>query len=292
MRLLRIEEWFSLYLLAKRSGVEAALLQLQEFIKILDCIEGEDAFELEKSKAAIHDVVATLNKIALDTAKAFSGNDSLPTTTSVINNASGPGASSSTSVSTPLSFIPDSLSRTDSVSPTIIDLQEVTPDSTRGKEHFVTSLTTNVDLCSSIKENPLLNLNFPTEDELIEMNLSISYVDASPLPSPAEASDVPCLEEPFVPLFPPRFLEWESSKEDGCMWWIKNINNAPISLDMWQAWGTISTAEVLQCRKQAFQDTSLCDKPPVYVSQWPMTIFGTPKYKCKVAIGAKIRGKL
>ncbi|CAM6104230.1 unnamed protein product [Calypogeia fissa] len=35
---------------------------------------------------------------------------------------------------------------------------------------------------------------------------------------------------------------------------------------------------------------TLSDKAPIFISKWPMTIFGSPKYKCKVAAGAKCRG--
>ncbi|CAM6104232.1 unnamed protein product [Calypogeia fissa] len=294
MRLLGIKEWFSIYLLAKQGGVQTALLRLKEYEGILECMEGEDAFKLEKANASIREIAATLNKVALDTKLAYSGADNPVSPTSVTTNFSGPGASSSsTLVSSPSIIIADSLSRTDSVSPLAAQVQDVTPDSSRTTRDLIFPLTTNVDLRSSIKENPLLDLDYLTEDELIEMNLSISYVDPAPLPSPIDAPKPTGPEEPFVPLLPPHYIEWESSKEDGCLWRIKNINNlAPISLDMWQAWGTVSTDEVLQCRERAFQSITLCDKPPVYISQWPMMVFGPPKYKCQVAAGAKIRGKL
>ncbi|CAM6104285.1 unnamed protein product [Calypogeia fissa] len=77
------------------------------------------------------------------------------------------------------------------------------------------------------------------------------------------------------------------------MWKIKNINNlALLSLEVWQAWGSVSNEEVLQCRHRALQAVTLSDKNPVYVTQWPMTVFGQPKYKCKLIAGAKVKGKL
>ncbi|CAM6082443.1 unnamed protein product [Calypogeia fissa] len=125
------------------------------------------------------------------------------------------------------------------------------------------------------------------------MNEAMSMVDCSPILSSDSDPDTPTSGEPYVPVLPPRHLEWESSKVDGCLWKIKNINNlAPISLEMWQAWGTINSEEVLQCRERALNAVTLCDKAPVFISKWPMTIFGAPKYKCKIAAGAKIRGPL
>ncbi|CAM6082399.1 unnamed protein product [Calypogeia fissa] len=123
------------------------------------------------------------------------------------------------------------------------------------------------------------------------MNEAISVVDCSPLP--VDGNEEQAAGEPYVPVLPPRYIEWECAKEDGCMWKIKNINNlAPISIAMWQAWGTVSDAEVLQCRDRALNAVTISDKPPVFVSQWPMTAFGPPKYKCQVVAGAKVKGQL
>jgi hypothetical protein len=74
------------------------------------------------------------------------------------------------------------------------------------------------------------------------------------------------------------------------MWKIQNINNlSPISVDMWMALGSITTAELLECQKSALEGVTLSNKPPQFISQWPMTAW---EYKCRLEAGAKIRGVL
>ncbi|CAM6124014.1 unnamed protein product [Calypogeia fissa] len=260
-------------------------------------MEGDDAFELGKANADIMVMTATLNRVAFETAQAFNGTSD-PPETGLLSVPTTSHASSSISYASPsIVNIADSISTSQSPSPSSSSsvVPEISPLGTPDQVNIRAEpiLSTRVDLHCSIKENPLLDLDYLTEDELIEMNLSISYVDSLPLPTQHCEIESAGTEEPFVPLLPPRFLEWESSKEDGCMWQIKNINNlAPISLDMWQGWATISPNEVLQCRERALQEISLCDKAPVFINEWPMMVFGTPKYKCQVAVGAKIKGKL
>ncbi|CAM6098861.1 unnamed protein product [Calypogeia fissa] len=60
---------------------------------------------------------------------------------------------------------------------------------------------------------------------------------------------------------------------------------------MWQAWATISPLESRLCREQALNAVTKSDKAPVFISCWPMKVFGSPKYHCSVAAGAKIRGQ-
>ncbi|CAM6103462.1 unnamed protein product [Calypogeia fissa] len=149
----------------------------------------------------------------------------------------------------------------------------------------------STDLSCSIRNNPLLDLTWLTKDELIEMNVAIYVVDCSPILT--DGTEEVITGEPYVPVLPPRHIEWECSKEDGCMWKIKNINNlAPISIAMWQPWGTVSDVEVLQCRDRALNAVTIADKPHVFVSLLPMSAFGPPKYKCQVAAGAKVKGQL
>lgn len=97
--------------------------------------------------------------------------------------------------------------------------------------------------------------------------------------------------EPFVPISPPRFIEWETSKVDCCMWRIPNINNlAPLSIDMWQSWASLSSDDIARCRANALRGFSWIETSPSIITKWPMTIFGAPKYKCPIAAWAKIRG--
>ncbi|CAM6104312.1 unnamed protein product [Calypogeia fissa] len=160
----------------------------------------------------------------------------------------------------------------------------VTPSTTENN----TPLANTQDLCNSIKENPLLDIQWLTPDEQTALSQSLETVNSSQVVAPAEIF----VGETFVPVLPPRHIEWEVSAVDCCMWKIPNINNlAPISLAMWQAWATVSNLELKLCREQALNVVTLSDKAPVFVSNWPMRIFGYPKYHCPVAAGAKIRGQ-
>ncbi|CAM6082377.1 unnamed protein product [Calypogeia fissa] len=180
MRLLGLDEWFNIYLLAQQSGIQMTIQRLREYAEFLEYMEGEDAYDLQKALVVARTMDAALTKVAKDTAKA---------------------------------------------------------------------------------REDLLN----------------------PPPPP------PITLGPILTFFAPVL----TPSKDGCMWKIKNINNlAPISIDMWQAWGTISDVEVLQCRERALHTIPLSDKAPVFVSHWPMTVFGTPKYKCPIAAGAKVKGKM
>ncbi|CAM6093960.1 unnamed protein product [Calypogeia fissa] len=144
------------------------------------------------------------------------------------------------------------------------------------------------DLCNSIKENPLLDIQWLTPEEQIVLSQSLETINSSQTVTPVDTF----IGEPFVPVLPPRHIEWEVSAVDCCMWKIPNINNlAPISLAMWQAWATVSNLELKLCREQALNAVTMSDKAPVFVSNWPMRIFRYPKYHCPVAAGAKIRGQ-
>ncbi|CAM6082137.1 unnamed protein product [Calypogeia fissa] len=332
--LLGIEEWLNIYQLAQKGGVQMAIQRILEYAAILDCMEGDDAFELEKAQTLVRTIETVLTKAALDTelAKQWSfsavpvppavvaapipavpdvpaahvltsslSND--PTITSHYSGAasiavSGPSIALSSSDQSPSSnnvFPPnnprlsvDLDSR--SMSPILISTTPPTPVNSAASSSASSSST---DLRSTIQGNPLLDLAWLTEDELLEMKDTMSMVDCFPILTGDSEPDTPTFEEPYVPVLPPRHLEWESSKVDACLWKIKNINNlAPLSLEISQAWGTVSTEEVLQCRECALNVVTLCDKSPVFISKWPMTIFGPPKYKCKIAAGAKIRGPL
>ncbi|CAM6082055.1 unnamed protein product [Calypogeia fissa] len=329
MRLLGIEEWFNIYQLAQKGGVQMAIQRILEYAAILECLEGDDAFELEKAQAPVWAMEPVLTKAALDTELAkqrtvtslpampavgslpVDAADDLPGLASVFSTSSGnlsdaacvtlsgPTVDISSSDQSPPSLatvLPPNHPRvsldtgTRSVSPAPLSVTPPTPVNSAASSSASSSST---DLRSTIQGNPLLDLTWLTEDELIEMNEAMSMVDCSPVLNGDSDPDTPSSEEPYVPVLPPRHLKWESSKVEACLWKIKNINNlAPLSINIWQAWGTISTEEVLQCRECALNAVTLCDKSPVFISKWPMTIFGPPKYKCKVAAGAKVRGPL
>ncbi|CAM6104313.1 unnamed protein product [Calypogeia fissa] len=227
--LLGIEEWFAIYQLAQRHGLEAALGKIADFSAMLFDMELSDACKLERARNVVSAVVAAL----LHAEK----------------NIGSPIPSTAPSVTMP---------------------------------------DTQLDLCSSVKENPLLDLQWLTPEERAELSQSLDTVNSSQSVTFEE-----CFEgEPFVPVLPPRYIEWEASAVNGCMWKIPNINNlAPLSIAMWQAWATVSTLELRLCREQALQATTKSDKAPVFISCWPMRVFGSPKYHCTVAAGVKIRGQ-
>ncbi|CAM6082364.1 unnamed protein product [Calypogeia fissa] len=324
MKLLGLDEWFNIYLLAQQSGVQMALQQLRDYAAFLDDMEGDDAYELQQALALARAMDVALTKVAVATDNAKNG--VLPTPPSIpVLPPVTPGplfslfSKSVISSSSPLdTIVVDSLLTTN---PAPICPLSSSSENTPSSEILSPNLSIHsllsgspsappntpvmspvlddspsFDLCSSIKSsqvkssikgNPLLDLTWLTEDELIEMNVAISVVDYSPLL--VEGVEEPVAGEPYVPVLPPRHIEWECSKEDGCMWKIKNINNlAPLSIAMWQAWGTVSDAEVLQCRDRALNAITISDKPPMFVSHWPMTVFGPPKYKCLVAAGQLI----
>ncbi|CAM6086915.1 unnamed protein product [Calypogeia fissa] len=340
MRLLGLDEWFSIYLLAQRSGIQMALQRLKEFDEILDGMEGEDAYDLQKAVAVARAMDVALTKVAKDTEKARdellnppppppvtpgpilhfffpvvvpagNGKDKSPLPALVTPlvvpldpiSTSSNSPSSSTLLSPNLSLHSLSSGSNSNIplfcagSPLTSGSNCTTPlfpaASPVASSSQVIPDSQSFDICHSIKDNPLLDLSWLTEDELIDMNVSMSVDNCSPIPVVPDVSEEIGSGEPYIPVLPPRHLEWECSKEDGCMWKIKNINNlAPISIDMWQAWGTVSDAEVLRCWERALNAMTLCDKAPIFVSHWPMTVFGSPKYKCPLAAGAKIKGKL
>ncbi|CAM6104199.1 unnamed protein product [Calypogeia fissa] len=143
MSFLGIEEWFSIYFLAKRSGVQQALLRLQEYSGILDCMEGDDAFELEKATVEIHVMTATLIKVAVDTDNAFNGVTdpvvvNLPPVTTYIPVSPGLSAASTSTIN-----ISDSISTSATPStsssplPESSLLPEITPEHTSIGNPFI-----------------------------------------------------------------------------------------------------------------------------------------------------------
>ncbi|CAM6093931.1 unnamed protein product [Calypogeia fissa] len=252
-----------------------AIQRILEYAAILECMEGDDAFELEKAQILVRSMETALAKAALDTdlakqcsassrSAALAGNGVAvsppvctlhrppsvdPTLISGCSNAasiamSGPNLASSSSDQSPSSVtvsppnntqIPlDTESRSTSPAPL-----SVTPPNPVNSAASSSASSSSTDLRNTIQENPLLDLVWVTEDELIEMNEAMSMVDCSLLPNGESDPDTPTSEEPYVPVLPPRHLEWESSKVDACLWKIKNINNlAPLSIEIWQAWGT------------------------------------------------------
>ncbi|CAM6102377.1 unnamed protein product [Calypogeia fissa] len=145
-----------------------------------------------------------------------------------------------------------------------------------------------LDLCNGIKENPLLDVQWLAAEEQVELSQALENVNSSQSVSEEEVFT----REPFVLVLPPRYIEWEVFAVDCCMWKIPNVNNlAPISIATWQAWATISSLELRLCREQALNVVTKSDKAPIFISSWPMWIFGYPKYHCRVAAGAKIIGQ-
>ncbi|CAM6104244.1 unnamed protein product [Calypogeia fissa] len=232
MKLLGIEEWFSIYLLAQKGGIQMALQRLREYQGILEYMEGDDACELAKANASIVLMTAALTKVALDTYHAFHDTNNPSCNTSGHRLVTGSlGASSSTAVPPVLSqsavdlithislaspeVVPSSFLEGILVSPLggiLFSTPNSTPESVNGA-----SPSTPADVYSSIKDNPLLDLEWLTEDELIDMNVDLSTVNVAPLPTISieiEATGTGT-GEPFVPLLTPRFIEWECSKEDG-----------------------------------------------------------------------------
>lgn len=149
------------------------------------------------------------------------------------------------------------------------------------------SVSSSTDIASRLRDNPLINTEWLSPDKRVAFLECIDGAHSSQ----KEYDESKAEGEPFVPLTPPRFIEWESSKVDCCMWRIPNINNlAPLSIEMWKSWASLSAADVTQCRTNALRDFSWIETSPPFVTSWPMTVFGAPKYKCPIAAGAKIRG--
>ncbi|CAM6098860.1 unnamed protein product [Calypogeia fissa] len=72
---------------------------------------------------------------------------------------------------------------------------------------------TQNDLCNSIKENPLLDTKWLTPEEQAQLSQALDTVNSS-----QSATSEECFEgEPFVPVLPPRYIEWEVSAVDGSL---------------------------------------------------------------------------
>ncbi|CAM6124076.1 unnamed protein product [Calypogeia fissa] len=306
MRLLGLDEWFTVYLLARKSGVQSALQRLREYASILSCMEGDDAYDLQKAIVLARSMEVALTKVAADTEEAKNATEEVPYVIPSITPKPAPSSHAASSIlpCVTLNTLFNLCSTADSPQSSEIFTPNLIVDSRCSSSQSNTPIpcsnspsantgSPSSGIISSIKDNPFLDLSYLTEEEAAEMNEEIAVVDCSPIPTRAPTVDDNNAGQPYVPVMPPRHIEWEGSKEDGCLWKIKNINNlAPITLEMWQAWGSISDAEVLQCRDRALQSITLSDIAPTFVTQWPMTVFGQPKYKCKLAAGAKVKGKL
>ncbi|CAM6097497.1 unnamed protein product [Calypogeia fissa] len=70
MRLLGLDEWFNIYLLAQQSGVQMALQQLQDYASFLADMEGDDAYELQQALALARAMDVALTKVVVATDKA------------------------------------------------------------------------------------------------------------------------------------------------------------------------------------------------------------------------------
>ncbi|CAM6094432.1 unnamed protein product [Calypogeia fissa] len=146
--------------------------------------------------------------------------------------------------------------------------------------------TVVADLAKQIRNNPLINMEWLSVEEQASLNDSLEVVDVSQKSSQEARGE----GDPFVPSLPARHIEWEVSKVDACMWRIPNISTlAPISREIWRAWGTISDDEVEVCCQNALKGVTFFETNPPYLTKWPIKIFGAPKYKCTFAAGAKGR---
>ncbi|CAM6104231.1 unnamed protein product [Calypogeia fissa] len=250
MRLLGLDEWFNVYLLAQRSGVQMALQQLKEYSGILACLEGDDAFELQKALSIARAIEIALTKVAFDTLAAKNLADCPPVVNPVVRPVVSPvvrpvvrpmvthsfvsGPSPSVSVTSESLLWADTPSLSEdevsikspatTPSPASTPSPAITPPSSSSACTY--SKSSWGDLRCNIKENPLLDLSWLTEDELIEMDESIAVLDCTPVVVLTAAVEDTGKEEPFAPVLPSRHIEWECSKEDGCMWKIKKYQQS------------------------------------------------------------------
>ncbi|CAM6090645.1 unnamed protein product [Calypogeia fissa] len=200
MKFLGFDEWFSIYLVAQKQGVQAALNRLQEYTGFLDCLEGDDAFELQRQKSVVQSFEAALSKAAVDTAiakkeaenppppsPAVACNSGSPIVSSpIIPHAISLGSASGTTPNLVFSLLSTSDSPSASVS--VILLPNLSAESSTSCSRPISVIpdsvppqTTPGDLRSCISENPLLGLTWLTEDEVIDMKEAISTVDCSPV---------------------------------------------------------------------------------------------------------------
>ncbi|CAM6104284.1 unnamed protein product [Calypogeia fissa] len=66
MRFLGFDEWFTIYFLAQQSGLQMALQRLQDYAAILDCMEGDDAFDLQRQFSVARSMGCALTKAAIE----------------------------------------------------------------------------------------------------------------------------------------------------------------------------------------------------------------------------------
>ncbi|CAM6097525.1 unnamed protein product [Calypogeia fissa] len=202
MLLLGIDEWASIYLLAQRSGVKMALHCLKEYIDILYCMEGDDAFELEKARVLERPMDIALTKVASDTEIACAA---LLVGTTLSTTAKEP------SVDTPIETIVLLSSPSDIPSTSASLSLNETLESFSSSPHtpFLTTFlsapvdsSSSADLHSCIQDNPLCDLTWLTKDEANMMNEVMCLVDCSPIIDGSNATDTSS-GEPYVSILPP-----------------------------------------------------------------------------------------
>ncbi|CAM6090635.1 unnamed protein product [Calypogeia fissa] len=93
MRLLGLDEWFNIYLLAQRSGEQMALQQLREYASLLASMEGDDAYDLQQALAVARAMEVALTKVAVATENAKNGITDITVVTAVPSVPSVPSGS-------------------------------------------------------------------------------------------------------------------------------------------------------------------------------------------------------
>ncbi|CAM6124010.1 unnamed protein product [Calypogeia fissa] len=134
---------------------------------------GDDAFKLEKANLSIRVLIAALTKVARDTLLEYQGAEDTPPTSLAPTSAAIPVLPPCDYVSPPTIHLSDGLFTSPSPSPLSVEILFSTPNCTPKSDVVNTPLSTSFDLDSNIKENPLLNLDYLTKDELIEMNIAL-----------------------------------------------------------------------------------------------------------------------
>ncbi|CAM6082098.1 unnamed protein product [Calypogeia fissa] len=105
MKCLSIDEWFTIYSLAQKSGIQMALQRLSAYASILEYLEGDNAFELQRQSTLAKTMEMALTKVKLDTDKAkYEADNPAPIVASIISPHSVSILPSS--LSTPIIFSP------------------------------------------------------------------------------------------------------------------------------------------------------------------------------------------
>ncbi|CAM6082485.1 unnamed protein product [Calypogeia fissa] len=139
-----------------------------------------------------------------------------------------------------------------------------------------TSVTVNRELAARLQNNPHFRMKFFHKEEQVVVKTHIERLDMSQ----ATAKNGLNGGDQYVPVFPARNYEWELAKFGGRCWEAPNLNQlAPINIQMWKNWGTISDADVENCKARAL----IGDAPAKRMlgeTTWPMNVFSGGKYKC------------